>query len=362
MLFLDSPILDIDLSAIRANYRLLAEVAKGCRLAGTVKGNGYGLGAAHVGQSLYDEGCRLFFVATLDEGLALRAALPDPEIAVLHDTADGAEGQALAARLTPVLNSRGDIDRWRDKAHETGQKIRVFIHIDTGLNRLGLEYGDAEAIAEDPSILDGLDVGLWISHLACADIPDHPLNLEQQTRFRNITRRLPPAPASLANSPGLYLGPDYHFNIARPGRSLFGLSPTLYAANPMHPVVSLKAPILQVRQAEAGGTVGYGATHTITAPTKIATLALGYADGYKRLLSDRGSVWIGSYEAPVIGRISMDLTTIDVSGVPDDHLAPGALAEIIGPRRTPNQIADEAGTNAPDILATLNTRVRRRYL
>src|SRR5690606_16063815 len=228
--------------------------------------------------------------------------------------------------------------------------------------RLGLDDDELATLAAAPARLDGVDLQLLMSHLACADQPDHPLNAEQLARFRAARGRLPAMPASLANSSGIFLGPEYRFDMARPGAALYGVNPQPGRPNPMAPVVRLQARILQVRRIDSPRTVGYGATHRAARPSTIATIALGYADGYLRSLSNRGSCLIGEHRVPVVGRISMDLVTLDVTGVPDGLARPGAVVDVIAPDHPVDAVAEEAGTIGYEILTSLGRRYQRRYI
>src|SRR3954447_20048850 len=305
-----SALLEIDLGAIVANWRLLAQRAAPALCAAVVKADAYGLGAATVSPALATAGCRLFFVATLDEGIALRAALgPEPEIAVFNGPLPGTAAEFAAHRLIPVLNEPGQITAW------TGQKASpAILHVDTGMSRLGLSTREFTGFADElPKT--GIIWRAIISHLACADTPDHALNEQQRARFAAATHRMPGVPASLAASSGIFLGPAYHFDFARPGAALYGVNPQPGAANPMRPIIRLKGRILQIREVERGDPVGYGAGHVMDRAGRLATVAIGYADGWFRSLSHRGSGRIGNTRLPLVGRVSMDLVVFDVSAV-----------------------------------------------
>ncbi|WP_207478470.1 alanine racemase [Arenibaculum pallidiluteum] len=355
-------ILDVDLSAVAANWRLLRDRVRPAACAAVVKADAYGLGAQRVAPALRDAGCRLFFVAHPDEGLALAGAVPAAEIAVLNGAVPGSEGDFSAAGIVPVLNSLDDLARWTRHAATLGRVLPAFIHLDTGMNRLGLAPAEQGTLAAEPERLRGVDLRGWITHLACAEIASHPLNADQAGRFRAALARLPGAPASLANSAGIFLGPDYHFDFVRPGCALYGINPTPGTPNPMLPTIKLRARILQVRPVDSPMTVGYGATHTVVRAGKVATIATGYADGYSRSLSGAGHVLVAGRPAPVIGRVSMDLITVDVTDVPEDAIRQGDFAELIGPHRTVDQVAAEAGTIGYEVMTSLGRRYWRRYL
>jgi alanine racemase len=330
--------------------------------AAVVKADSYGLGAAKVAAALLGAGCRTFFVATLDEGLALRHCLDEAEpgracaILVLNGVPIGAAEDVLRHRLTPVLNALADVDKWSALARRKQAPFRVALHVDTGMSRLGLSVQEVDELAGDLRRLDGLDLALVISHLACADTPDHPLNARQLDAFRAALPRLPKAPWSLANSSGIFLGRDYCGDLVRPGVALYGVAPLPGQPNPMREAVRLDGRILQVRQIDSGAAVGYGATHLAVGRARIATVGVGYADGFLRSLSNRGSGYIGDRRVPLVGRVSMDLITFDVSGVPEALARPGAMIELIGPHRPIDALAEEAGTIGYEILTALGAR------
>ncbi|MEA1674980.1 alanine racemase [Nitrospirillum sp. BR 11163] len=358
-------VLAIDLSAIAGNWRTLRDHAqragRAVECAGVVKADGYGLGAVPVATALAGAGCRSFFVADLEEAATLRAALPDARILVLHGPAAGTEREMAALGLTPVLNSLDDIARWRATAVELGRALPAFIHIDTGMNRLGLDDQDARRLAEEPALLDGLTLSGWMSHLASADVAGDGLAAEQDARFRAHLARLPRAPGSLAASSGIFREQALLHDLVRPGAALYGVNPTPEAPNPMAPALRLLGRILQVRDVPAGATVGYGATYRTTALARLATIAVGYADGYCRALGSSGHVTIAGVRAPVVGRISMDLLSVDATRVPPDALVPGAFAELIGPDRPLDDVAADAGTIGYEILTGLGRRFCRVY-
>ncbi len=355
-------ILSIDLDALAENYGILAgQAARGIGCAAVVKADAYGLGVERVAPVLIAAGCRQFFVAQLEEGIRLRGLLPEAEVHVLGGLLPGLESDFEAHGLTPTLNSLGEIEIWARHARRQEQSLAADLHVDTGMRRLGLPPDELDRLAGEPERLAGIDVSLLISHLACAEQRDHALNAGQLADFRQVRDRLPPCPASFANSSGIFLGPDYHFDLLRPGLALYGANPTPDRETPMRPVVRLQGRIWQVRDARPGETVGYGATYEVTEPTRIATLALGYGDGHPRALSSRGEVFVGGQAAPVIGRISMDSTTIDVSGLPEGQVRPGTLVDVIGPNNPIDAVAASAGTVAYELLTNLGRRYHRTY-
>ncbi|HXP95204.1 MAG TPA: alanine racemase, partial [Telmatospirillum sp.] len=317
-------LLTINLDAIVANWRLLnAKVAPASRCAAVVKADAYGLGSAPVTSALYAAGCRRFVVATLDEGLFLRPSLADAEIFILSGPFAGCERDFVAADLTPVLNSPEQIARWQATAHQSGRPLPSVLHVDTGMSRLGLNLRETQVLAEDKRTLTAIQPILLMSHLACADIASHPLNHQQLSAFQAARAHFPGLPGSLAASSGIFLGPDWHADWCRPGAALYGLRPTMEGPNPLHPVVRLDCRIIQVRDIDAGESVGYGATHRASRPGKLATVAAGYADGLFRTLGNRGYGHLGKHRVPLVGRVSMDLIIFDVTDLPEGLAAPG---------------------------------------
>lgn len=351
----------IDLDALVANWRQIAELVRPAACAGVVKADGYGLGAVAVARALAGAGCETFFVAHPQEGIVLREALPAAVIYVLHGALPGAEDALATHRLVPALSSLPQIAAWQALTEHRGPLAAV-LHVDTGMNRLGLGADDVDALTAEPERLAGIDVRLVMSHLACAEETDHPLNRQQRERFEAARRRLPAAPASLANSSGVFLGPAYHYDLVRPGIALYGGNPLLNRPNPIRQVVRLQGRILQVRRVDSSMTVGYGATHRVARPGRIATVSVGYADGYLRALSNKGVGVIGDQRVPVVGRVSMDLITLDVTAVAADRVAPGTLVELIGPAMPLEEVAGRAGTNEYEILTRLGGRFHRRYV
>jgi alanine racemase len=308
-------------------------------------------------------GARTFFVAQVEEGIALRPLLPDAQIFVLNGLQPGLESDCKQHRLTPVLNSLGEIELWASHSRRRGQALPAAVHLDTGMNRLGLPAYEVARLIAEPERLHGFSPLLLLSHLACADQADHEANGRQLTLFQNWQRQLPAMPASFANSSGIFLGPDYHFDLVRPGASLYGVNPLPNHLNPMAQVVLVQGKILQIRDVDRGTTVGYGATHRIeNAGVRLATVAIGYAEGYLRSASGRGFAFLGEQRVNVVGRVSMDLITIDVTGVSENEAHPGAWVELIGPNLDVDAVAERAGTIGYEILTSLGGRHRRRYL
>jgi alanine racemase len=351
--------LTVDLGAICANYRLLRSRLGATACAAVVKADAYGLGAAAVAAALAAEGCRTFFVAHLDEALALRPLLPEAEIFVLNGLPAGAEPECARHRVMPVLNSLAQVGAWAALGRRLGRPVPAALQVDSGMSRLGLDEAELDKLAASPERLDGVELRLVMSHLACAELQDHSMNREQLRRFEAARARLPKAPASLANSSGIFLGPDFHFDLARPGAALYGLAPVAGAANPLRPVVRLHGRIVQVREIAAGAAVGYGASWRAAGPRRIATVAVGYADGYLRSLGNRGTAFAGDTLVPLVGIVSMDTATFDVTDAP--AAVEGGFLELIGPRNPVDALAADAGTIGYEILTALGSRFARSY-
>jgi alanine racemase len=360
-------VLVVDLAALRRNYAKLRDAAAPAECAGVVKGDGYGLGAAQVARALAVEGCRVFFVATLGEAVALRPAIGDAALYVLDGLSPGSAPDFAAIAARPVMGDLGEVAEWAAFRAARGQALPSALHVDTGMNRLGLKAADRQAVLADPSRLDGAGIDLLISHLACADTPDNPKSREQLGEFTAFAAALPPMRRSLANSPGVLLGPDFHFDLVRPGIALYGGNPFAARANPMQPVVRLYGRILQVGEAAAGETVGYGAAQTLRRPTRYATVAVGYADGYPRALgaTDARPGALGHIDGvavPMLGRVSMDLTVFDVTDLAPETAQRGGFIELLGPQFTVDDAAGLAGTIGYEILTSLGPRYARIYL
>ncbi len=324
--------------------------------AAVVKANGYGLGAVPVARALAAGGCRMFFVATLDEGIGLRQAIGEgSEIAVLNGPFARTAAEFLAHGLIPVLNHPGQIEEWTGQG--TGHP--AILHVDTGMARLGLTAREFAALIDNPP--PPIPWRAVISHLACADDPGHPLNESQRARFTAAAARLPGIAASLSASSGIFLGPAYRFDLVRAGAALYGVNPVPGRPNPLRQIVRLTAKILQIREIDSGESVGYGAAHVMAGPGLVATVAVGYADGWLRSLSRRGCGYVGGVRVPLLGRVSMDLATFDVSAVDPAQARPGATVELLGPHYGVDDAAADAGTIGYEILTALGARHHRVY-
>jgi alanine racemase len=358
-------ILTIDLDAIVANWRKLEKTAVPAECGAAVKADAYGCGLDPVVRALAGAGCKTFFVATLDEARAARAAAPDAAIYLLNGLLQSA-GDALAAiSVQPVIGDVNEYAEWEAFRRRSGWRGGAAIHIDTGMNRLGFSVADAEAMV--PRITAGNHgITLVMSHLACADSLNHPLNARQAHGFREIAHHFSGVTASLANSSGVFLGPSFQFDLVRPGAALYGINPTPEAANPMAQVIDLKARIVQVRQIARGDSVGYGATWVARRATRIAVVAAGYADGYFRAAGSsdgsRGAdVIVAGKRCPVAGRVSMDLLAVDVTDVPAEAARRGQLITLIGDGITVDDLAHHYGTIGYEVLTSLGRRYQRIY-
>ena len=349
----DQAVLEIDLRAVVANWRALCARHPSGPVAGVVKADGYGLGARQIAAALHRAGCRHFFVAYLNEALTIRDVVPGAMLGVLSGLIHGTEDECVAYELTPVLGSLDEITRWRGRGRD------AILQVDTGMSRLGLSPAEVAVLSEDHTRLEGLTIRYVMSHLVSSEQPADPINALQRQRFDAARAMLPPVPSSLANSSGIFLGPAFGSDLARPGAALYGINPTPERPNPMQAVVRLRVQVLAVREVPEGTSVGYNATWTAVRPSRIATAALGYADGFHRSLSGRGSARFDDSPVPLVGRVSMDLTTFDVT----DHPAvqPGCWLEVLGPHLSPDEVAEAGGTNGYEVLTSLGRRFHRVY-
>lgn len=355
--------LTIDLGALRDNYLALAAMAPASQAAAVVKADAYGLGADMVSQTLFDAGCRHFFVAHIDEALALRLRLPaQARIFVLNGLQPGNETSCAAMAITPVLNSLEQIAQWAVHAKTLGRKLAAAVQIDTGMCRLGLSPEELETLTSQPQLFDGIDIAFVMSHLACADEPDHACNAAQLSAMRQATIAFPDVPVCFSNSGGIFLGREYHNHLLRPGIALYGGAPSVDRPNPMKPVVRLDLAVIQTRTVSAGALVGYGGSFEASGSTRLATIAAGYADGLPRSLSNRGAAWYDGVRLPIAGRLSMDSIILDISALPEGTLTQGSFVQMIGPEQTLEDIADDACTIAYEILTGLGRRYRRTYI
>jgi alanine racemase len=356
-------LLTIDVTAIAANWRELARRSEPAECAAVVKADAYGLGLEPVVRGLASAGCVTFFVAHLAEGRAARAAASNAVVYVLNGLAPGTADSYARADLRPVVGSLAELTEWNRFCAQSGFSGFAALHVDTGINRLGLTPEETADVAKrDPAGRRG--ISLLISHFACAEEPGHPLNAKQMAEFRDVRALFPSTPASIANSSGIFLGPDAHHDMVRPGVALYGANPTPGHINLMHPVVRLDGRIIQVRDVPEGESVGYGATWTARRPTRLAIVSIGYADGFVRAASvsdlhPGAEAIVAGRRCPLAGRISMDLLGIDVTDVPGDAPARGDWATLLGDEIGVDELASHAGTIAYEILTSLGRRYRR---
>jgi alanine racemase len=352
-------VLTIDLDAVTSNWHFLNDSVKGkSKCAAVVKANAYGLGVQHVAPALFRAGCKTFFVATLDEGIVLRSVAPTVEIFVLSGPVSGASHDFVEANLIPVLNSVEQAELWQGHTRIVGRRLPAALHVDTGMNRLGFAVHDLSR----PSLLDGITPLLGMTHLACAEEKDNPINKRQLERFKQAFGSLKIPRLSLAASSGIFLGPNYHFDLVRPGAALYGVNPVPHTPNPLRQTVRLQARLLQIRDVDTPMTVGYGATHSVKTKGRIATASAGYADGYFRSLGGHGFGVINGVNVPAVGRVSMDLITFDISALPIDAVKPGDMIDLIGPGNDIDALAAQAGTIGYEILTQLSHRAVRTYV
>jgi len=353
----------IDLDALADNYRRLAAEAAPAETSAVVKADAYGLGADRVAPVLYSAGCRSFFVAHLQEAANLRPHLPrDATLYILNGLQPGAEIYAAANGFVPVLNSLEQVAAWRRAAGALHRDLPALLQFDTGMSRLGLSPEETARLLAEPDLLSGLSIRYIMSHLACADDSESPENDAQFAVMRERIAQFPGIPLCFANSGGIFFDKSFHGALVRPGVAIYGVTPSDRAAGPMKPVVQLEAKVIQTRTVPAGTTVGYGASFIAPAEMELATIAVGYADGLPRCLSNRGAAYFGATRLPIVGRVSMDSVIIDVSALPQGMLTLGSLVEIIGPHQSLDDVAADAGTIAYEILTSLGHRYRRDYI
>ena len=348
--------LTVNLSAIKANHKTLQDrVGKGCEVAAVVKANAYGLGLAPIAEALHSVGAKTFFVATMPEAMELRLIVgDDPTIAMLNGYQDKNVSLYLENNITPVLNDIAELHAYKNR----GENLSAMIHIDTAMNRLGMDESDLS-----PEDLDGLDVKAIMSHFASSEDKDAELNKVQAERFSQIVQKFPDVPKSLCNSSGIFLDAAYHYDLVRSGMALYGLNPTPYQENEIQSVVSLNAEILQIHDVKSGEAAGYNETYRFDKNARVAVIDIGYADGIFRSLSSSGNVYWNDIACPIRGRISMDLTIIDLCNVPQNQMPEvGDMIEVIGPNQTADDLARDAGTIGYEILTSLSRRYERKYI
>jgi alanine racemase len=348
--------LTIDLAALAANYDIFRKKAgKGCEVAGVIKADGYGLGMKPVAKALSQAGCKDFFVVTLEEAISLREFLATPRITVLGGLYRGAEGLYQEHNLIPAIGSLEELKR--AAGHE------VMLHFDTGMNRLGFGADETQILLNDKNLLGRVTVSGAMTHFACADEKNHTMNESQYEKFKAVAAHFPEARKSLSNSSGAFRDKKYHFDLLRPGMALYGLNPTPEVKNPMKPVVKLEVRVLQTRAVSKNETAGYNATYAFDKDSTVATVALGYADGFLRSLSGKGYLFWQGHPLPIRGRVSMDLTIVDLGSLPENKRPkPGDMLEVLGEHQSADDLATLAGTIGYEILTSLKSRYERVYV
>ncbi len=364
--------LTVDLGALVENWRTLAALSAPARPGAVVKADAYGLGMPPVVEALYAAGCRDFFVAQPQEGIEVRAAAPDARIYVITGAFKGAESAFAEHRLIPLISSPSQLSAWIAMARQAGAARPFGLHVDTGMNRSGLTLDEALAASANVDALKSAGLGLIMSHFACADAPDHPMNAAQTESFQSVRAAFSGVESSLANSAGILTGLAKNTNLTRPGIAIYGGEAVNGIANPMRPVVTAEARIIQIRTAKKGETVSYGATVTLARDTKIAVAAVGYADGFHRAGGSgvalrltgipAGAGAIGGHKVPILGRVTMDFTMFDVTDVPDSVLQGSEWVELFGPNIPLDDAARSAGTIGYELLTSLGHRYHRAYV
>lgn len=364
--------LTVDLGALVENWRDMARRSGRARTAAVVKADAYGLGIEDVGETLYSAGARDFFIATADEGASLRLFVPEARIFVLCGIWPGMERTFFENDLVPVIASEEQLTFWMSVLSDYGD-YPCALQVDTGFNRLGLPMEDAIALADDVSRPASFAPVLVMSHLACGDDPSNAMNRQQLEAFRKVSAAFEGIEASLANSAGIFLGPDYHFDLTRPGIAVYGGESVPGIANPMRPVATAEARIIQTRSVKAGETVGYGRALQLTRDSRLAIVSAGYADGYMRSQSSAGVPlretgiaaghgFIAGHKVPVAGRITMDLTIFDITDLPENLVRAGDYIELFGNNILVDDAARAAGTIGYEMLTSMGLRHERRYI
>ena len=364
-------LLTVDLGALAANWRLLRGRAQGAECAAVVKADGYGIGVREAARALSTAGCRTFFVAHISEAVAAREACPDAIVYVLNGLLPGSASAYRAHGLRPVLGSREEVGEWAAFSRAAGMRLPAAIHVDTGMNRLGLRVDDAVAFKGD-ALLDDFEPALLMSHFVSSEVPDDPVNARQIDAFGAVRAAFPRIPASLCNSSGIFLPQSPRLDLVRPGYALYGGNPTPGRENPMRAVVHLEARVIQVRDAAPGDSVGYNGQWTAAGPRRLATLSIGYADGYPRAASATdakakagapfGEAIVAGRRCPFAGRVSMDLLSVDVTGLPAGAVRRGDLVTLIGDDLTIDEVGARAVTIGYEILTSLGRRYARAYV
>lgn len=358
--------LAVNLDKVASNYRQLQGIAKSAECAAVLKANGYGMGAVPMGIRLYREGCRSFFVAFADEGVALREAFVDrgwqADIYILNGFFPGSEGVYADFHLIPALTDLGQVARWQAFCHMAGKKLPAALHVDTGMTRTGLPSKEYMTLASQPELLAGMELKLVLSQMVYSHDENMTFSLQQRQRFDQAIRHMPKMKASLAKSGVIFLGEEFHYNMVRPGIALHGVNATNGKTNSLQESMELWARIYQIQDVVVGQSIGYSQTFVAASARRVATIGIGYADGYPWALSNKGYIDIAGFKAPILGRISMDVMTVDVTDIPESYLRMGGWVRVIGGEVSVDTIAKLAGTVPYEILLRMGQRFRRVYI
>lgn len=360
-------VITIDLGALARNWRAIAALVAPAECAAVVKADAYGVGVAGAVPALSSAGCHTFFVATFEEAARVRALAPEAVIYVLDGPSAGGAAQFRSLGVRPVLSSLGDVRDWAAVSHDRGPRLGAALQVESGMNRLGLDRSEVDALVGEPSLLSRFETTLVMSHLASAELPGAAQNASQHRAFLTAASRFSEVPRSLAASGGILLGPSYHFDLVRPGYVLYGGQPSEGRAAPVEPVVRVEARVLQVRDVEGGEAVGYGGAWVAPGRSRIATIACGYADGLARASGapsaiKGGAIAFRGIRAPIVGRVSMDLVTADVTELGAAAPRRGDLVELIGPTISLEDAGRASGTIGYEVLTRLSRRATRIYL
>ena len=352
--------LEINLQNIQKNYFLMKHFSEPAVVSVVLKANAYGLGLYPIAEALVQVGVNDYFVSTLEEGMTVRRAVPKAHIYILNGVFKGTENVFEEHHLIPVLLSLEQIQLWRNYAASLQKKLPAILQVNIGMGRFGLSFEEAQRLSADD--FKGISLRYILGHLSSASLSTHPHNMQELKAFQDFYAVFPNTPATLANSPGILLGSSYHFDMTRIGIALYGGAPLEDQPNPLYPVLSLKARVLQVRSLQKGMTVGYDGTYIMPKDGRIATVNVGFADGFLRALSNKGYGKVGPFKVPIAGRISMDWMSFDVSDVPEEIMHPGALITLLDDELTIDAVASMAQTTSYDLISGLGSRLHRVYV
>ncbi|WP_455481716.1 alanine racemase [Bartonella sp. B35(2025)] len=362
-LFPYTVIATIDVSAIVDNYITLSQRVAPAKCSAVIKANAYGLGADKIAPALYQAGCRTFFVAKIEEALRLKAILPpNVMIALLNGISRTAEEFVAQSGIVPVLNSWNAIESWQTLCQKKSKRFPAIIQIDTNMNRLGLDQRELQQLIKNPDFFKKAKVKYIISHLANGDDDTHPSNYAQLAALKAILAQLPTCKVSLANSGGIFLGSDFYFDLVRPGIALYGIDPHKKYPTLLKPVLKLEAQVIQSRYLDTGAPVGYGGSFITRRPSTLVTISIGYADGWLRALSNKGTVYFNGYKLPIIGRVSMDSIIVDATDLKDEKPQRDDWVELIGTHQTIEKVSTDANTVPHEILVSLSSRCKCIYI